>query len=114
MVKREACALPNVVTPNKPVVFDPSACNGCNRCVETCQSDVFVPSSEKGAPPIVLYPDECWYCGCCVDECPRKAAGAIRSNWPLMLRIRWKRKDTGEHYRVGMRNPPAANTKPPA
>ena len=111
MVERETCALPNLVTPNKPVVIDATVCNGCNRCVEMCQSDVFVPSAEKGKPPTILYPDECWYCGCCVAECPRP--GAIRSNWPLALRIRWKRKETGEHYRVGMRNPPPANTKPP-
>jgi len=112
MAAQKATALPNVVTPSKPVVFDPRVCNGCNRCVETCQSDVFIPSPEKGAPPLVLYPDECWYCGCCVAECPRP--GAIQSNWPLNLRIRWKRKATGEHFRVGMRNPPPPNTRPPA
>ncbi|MCL4368301.1 MAG: ferredoxin family protein [Actinobacteria bacterium] len=113
MAKREAWALPNLVTPNRPVMFDPAVCNGCNRCVEMCQSDVFIPNSTKGAPPVVLYPDECWYCGCCVKECRLREEGAIASNWPLMQRVRWKRKDDGGHYRVGMRNPPPPNTKPP-
>jgi NAD-dependent dihydropyrimidine dehydrogenase PreA subunit len=110
---KEGCTMPNRVTPGRPVVFDPEVCNGCNRCVEVCQSDVFIPSAEKGKPPVILFADECWYCGCCIKECPRLEAGAIQSNWPLMLRVRWKRKDTGEHYRVGMRNPPPPNTRPP-
>ncbi|MHB8868824.1 MAG: 4Fe-4S dicluster domain-containing protein [Thermoleophilia bacterium] len=113
MSRREACAVPNRVTPWRPVLFDESVCNGCNRCVEMCQSDVFLPNSEKGKPPVILFADECWYCGCCVKECPRCDAGAIRTNWPVMLRVRWKRKGTGEHYRVGMRNPPPPNAKPP-
>jgi hypothetical protein len=29
-----------------------------------------------------------------------------------MQRVRWKRKDTGEHYRIGMPNPPPPNTRP--
>jgi hypothetical protein len=45
-------------------------------------------------------------------ECPVADEGAIRINWPLMQRVRWKRKDTGEHYRIGMPNPPPPNTKP--
>jgi NADH-quinone oxidoreductase subunit F len=63
-------------------------------------------------PPIVLYPDDCWFCGTCVEECP--AQGAIRMEHPLNQRVGWKRKDTGELFRIGMKNPPPPNTQPPA
>jgi hypothetical protein len=33
-----------------------------------------------------------------VDHCPK--AGAIVLNHPLTQRVRWKRKKTGEHFRV--------------
>ncbi len=89
---------PNVPTPNRPVIFDPEICIGCNQCVEVCQVDVYIPNPSEGKPPIIMYPDECWYCGCCVVECPNP--GAIKFNWPLMQRVRWKRKGTGEHFRV--------------
>ncbi len=98
MMKRPVYATPNVVTPNRPVIFDPKLCIGCNQCLEICVADVFIPNPEEGNPPIILFPDECWYCGSCVAECPQ--AGAIRLNHPLAQRVRWKRKDTGEHFRV--------------
>ncbi|MFC2014875.1 FAD-dependent oxidoreductase [Chloroflexota bacterium] len=63
------------------------------------------------APPLVLYPDECWFCGTCVEECP--AAGAIRMEHPLNQRVAWKRKDSGELFRRGMKNPPPPNLRPP-
>jgi NADPH-dependent glutamate synthase beta subunit-like oxidoreductase len=62
-------------------------------------------------PPIVLYPDECWFCGTCVEECP--VAGAIKMEQPLNQRVGWKRKETGELFRVGMKNPPPPYTRPP-
>ena len=98
MVDNEIYAIPNLVTPNTPVIFDPDTCNGCNNCVEVCQVDVYIPNPQKGNPPIILHPEECWYCGCCVDDCPRP--GAINFNWPLAQRGYWKRKETGERFRV--------------
>jgi len=92
--------LPNVTTPNRPVIRDPNVCIGCNTCVEVCQVDVYIPNPEKGKPPITLHPDECWYCGCCVNECPRLELGAIKFNWPLQWRGFYKRKATGEIFRV--------------
>ena len=89
---------PNPPTPNKGVKFNAEICNGCNLCVEVCPTDVMMPNPEKKKQPIVLYPEECWYGGCCVEECPRQ--GAITFNHPLMQRVRWKRKDTGEHFRT--------------
>jgi NAD-dependent dihydropyrimidine dehydrogenase PreA subunit len=98
MVKKKIYANPNVPTPNRPVRLNSDICNGCNRCVQVCPMDVFIPNPEMGKPPLILYPEECWYDGSCVMECPRK--GAIQLNHPLMQRVRWRRKDTGEHFRV--------------
>ncbi len=97
--------LPNVITPNKPVIFDEKVCDGCNRCVEVCPTDVLFPNPERGKPPIILYPDECWHCDVCVRDCPLADKGAIEISWPLMASIRWKRKGTGEHFRLGMPRP---------
>lgn len=63
------------------------------------------------SPPTLLYPDECWFCGTCVEECP--VPGAIRMQQPLNQRVGWKRKDTGEMFRIGMKNPPAPYREPP-
>jgi NAD-dependent dihydropyrimidine dehydrogenase PreA subunit len=98
--KDKVYIIPNVATPNRPVLRNPEICNGCNTCVNICQIDVYVPNPEKGKPPITLHPDECWYCGCCVNECPRRNLGAIKFNWPLQQRGFYKRKSTGEIFRV--------------
>ena len=116
--KAKVYMVPNQVTPNKMVVYDPKVCNGCiglpePLCVSVCVMDMLFPNPEKGKPPIVLYPDECCKCGCCVGVCPRHERGAIKLVWLIMHGIRWKRKATGEHFRVGMPNPPPPNTRPP-
>ncbi len=98
MLSKNMYATPNATAPTRPIIFNPDLCIGCNTCVDVCQMDVFIPNPEKDKPPIILYPDECWYEGCCVAMCP--APGAIRLNHPLMQRVRWKRKETGEHLRV--------------
>ena len=103
--------VPNPAMPGRAIVIDPDVCIRCNRCVEVCRSDVMVPSLEKDRSPVVLYPDECWFCGCCIEHCP--APGAIRMEHPMNQQIGWKRKETGEYFRIGMNNPPPANPKPP-
>jgi NAD-dependent dihydropyrimidine dehydrogenase PreA subunit len=103
--------MPNPATPNQCVVINPGLCNGCNSCVEVCRTDVLMPNPEKGKPPIVLYPEECWFAGCCIDACP--VPEAIRMDFPLNQRVGWKRKATGEYFRIGMKNPPPPNTRPP-
>ena len=75
-----------------PVVFEPDICNGCNKCVEVCQVDVFGPNPQKGKQPLILFPQE----GSCVEVCPRK--GAIRWQRLAMHRVRCKRKETGEDF----------------
>ena len=109
----EVYAFHNPPAPKQPVVFDEVICDGCNKCIEVCPMDVFIPNPEKGKPPIILYPDECLYGGCCVHVCPHWWEDAIKLNHPVMQRVRWKRKATGEHFRVGMPNPPVPNLKPP-
>ena len=98
MSEDKVYAVPNQPTPGRPVVIDAEICIACNKCVEVCQMDVFIPNPEKDKPPLVLYPDECWYGGSCVDFCP--VDGAIKLNHPLMQRVRYKRKATGEHFRI--------------
>lgn len=75
---------------SKPIIFDEEKCIGCNRCVEICQVDLFIPNPVKGRGPLVLYPGECWYCGCCVVVCP--AEGAITMRHPLMNQVHWIEK----------------------
>lgn len=104
----EAFMVPNPVTPCQAIHIDEDLCTGCNMCLKVCRSDVILPNPEKGKPPIVLYPDECWFCGCCVDHCP--TPGAIRVEHPLNQRVGWKRKSTGEWFRIGMKNPPPAKS----
>jgi NAD-dependent dihydropyrimidine dehydrogenase PreA subunit len=104
---------PNIVTPNNPVLFNEEICNGCNICVELCVMDILLPNPGQGEPPIILYPEECYYDGLCVQNCPLWHEGAIRLNHPLNQRVRWKRKATGEHFRIGMVNPPPPINKPP-
>ena len=111
VARAEAYLVPNPITPCRAIVVDPDLCSGCNRCVDVCRSDVLMPNAEKGGPPVLTYPDECWFCGCCVEHCPRP--GAIRMEHPLNLRIGWKRKETGEYFRIGMKEPPPPNTRPP-
>lgn len=105
--------MPNPPTPNIGLRFDPHTCNGCNLCVDVCPTDVMMPNPEKRKPPIVLYPEECWFCGVCVEECNH---AALRMIHPTSQRIsvNWKRKETGEFFRLGMNNPPSPNLRPPS
>jgi len=102
--------MPNPSTPNDCITIDSTKCTGCNSCIEACRTDVILPNDEKKKPPLVVYPDECWFCGDCVQQCPSKA---ITMNFPLNQRVGWKRKSTGEYFRIGMKNPPPPNTRPP-
>ena len=106
----KAYMIPNPKMPNENVSFNPDLCTGCNTCVDVCRSGVIVPNLIKGKPPVVLYPEECWFCACCEEYCPR---GAIKMIHPLNQRVAWKRKETGEYFRIGIANPPPPNNRPP-
>jgi NAD-dependent dihydropyrimidine dehydrogenase PreA subunit len=105
---------PNPPQPNKVAQFNSDICNGCNNCVQACPHDVLMPHPEQKKPPIVLYPEECWYCGACVEECSRHGAIAMVHPLNQSIVVRWIRKDTGEAFRLGMKNPPPPNTRPPS
>jgi len=113
-MEARAYMVPNPPTPNRVLDFDPQVCNGCNRCVAICRSDVLMPNPRKGSPPVVLYPDECWYCGTCVQECGRPGALALAHPLNQSVSVAWKRKDTGEVFRLGMADPPPPNLRPPS
>ncbi len=76
---------------SKPIIFYEEKCIGCNRCVDICQVDIFVPNPDNNKnAPLVLYPGECWYCGSCVEVCP--VEGAIELRHPLMNQVHWIEK----------------------
>lgn len=107
----KAYLVPNPATPNAGPVRDPNKCIACLQCVEVCRCDVSMPNPVQGKPPINVYPDECWYCGSCKFHCPVDALTIV---YPLNQRIGFKRKETGEYFRIGMKNPPPPCTTPPA
>jgi NAD-dependent dihydropyrimidine dehydrogenase PreA subunit len=107
----KAYMVPNPMTPNQAIFIDEKLCTGCNTCMDVCRTDVLLPNLERGRAPVVMYPDECWFCGCCAEHCP--VPGAIRMEYPLNQRVGWKRKETGEYFRIGMKNSPPPNTRPP-
>lgn len=96
MKDEESLLVAPEAAPFDPVTVVVELCTGCNRCVEICQVDVFLPSTRTGEPPVVVYPGECWHCGDCVAVCPVR--GAILWNTMPKNRVHWKRKDTGEDF----------------
>ena len=38
----------------RPITFDETVCVGCNRCMNICQVESCLPTSEKGTRPSVL------------------------------------------------------------
>lgn len=105
--------LPNPPTPSHGVQIDSSTCDGCLKCVNVCPTDVLMPNPDKKRSPIVLYPDECWFCAGCVEECPVDAITLVHP-LPQAIALTWKRKASGECFRVGMRDAPPPNLRPPS
>jgi NAD-dependent dihydropyrimidine dehydrogenase PreA subunit len=103
-------AVPNPPAHGKALFIDEEACIGCNMCVNMCRMSLILPNPEQGGVPIVMYPDECWFCGVCASACP---VDAIRMEPPVIQYVGWKRKETGEFFRVGMKIPPPPNQNPP-
>lgn len=99
----QAYLVPNPAAPCQCVIIDEAKCVGCNICTTKCRSQTLLPHPEKGQPPVVIYPDECWFCGACAEACE---VGAITMNYPINQRIFFKRKETGEIFRIGGPNAP--------
>jgi ferredoxin len=109
-MKGNAYLPPNHSKVGPPIIIDLELCTGCNSCVEACRGHLILPNLEKGQPPSVFYGDECWYCGCCVEACPEDAI-TLRNG--IYRSVGWKRKETGEYFRIGMKDPPLPNKRPP-
>ena len=103
MAKFDAILTPNPVLPNHVIKIDPSKCVACYQCAQICRCNVLMENPEKDQPPILVYPEECWHCAVCTENCP---TGAIEFDHPINQKITWKRKATGEMFRIGMKNPP--------
>lgn len=107
----EAFVFANPTGPTLAVTIDEDVCVGCNACANICRIQAILPDAEPGKPPVLAYPDECWYCACCVEAC---RTGALRMNLPINQRIFYKRKDTGEIFRIGSGEcPPKSYFAPP-
>ena len=107
----KAYLVPNPIAPNQTVAIDAEKCIRCNNCTTRCRTQTLMPNPVKGEPPIVIYPDECWFCGCCMEVCPKEA---ISINYPINQRIFFKRKETGEVFRIGgPDSPPQSYFEPP-
>jgi len=102
-MNKKAYIVPNPSGPTLGIAIHPDLCVACNACVRICRTQTILPNPTRGRPPIVAYPDECWYCGCCVEACPR---GALEMRLPINQRLFFKRKETGEIFRIGQHNPP--------
>jgi len=94
----KAYLVPNPIAPNEAVSIDPDKCISCNECARVCRVQTIMKNPVKSKPPIVIYPDECWFCGCCVEACKKDA---IAMRYPINQRIFFKRKETGEIFRIG-------------
>lgn len=111
MTENKVYIVPNVTGPTQAVSIDPTLCIGCNACANICRMQTILPNPVSGKPPIVAYPDECWYCACCVEVC---RTGALQMHLPINQRAFYKRKDTGEVFRIGEKDAPVKSYfKPP-
>jgi len=107
----KAYLVPNPIAPCQTVIIDVEKCVGCNRCADHCRTQTIMPNPVKGKAPIVIYPDECWFCGCCIAACKNDA---IKMHYPINQRVFFKRKETGEVFRIGgPYSPPQSYFKPP-
>jgi NAD-dependent dihydropyrimidine dehydrogenase PreA subunit len=103
--------VPNPSGPTQAVSIDPDICVSCNSCVNACRTQTILPNPAIGKPPVVVYSDECWYCACCVAAC---RSGALQMHLPINQRLFFKRKATGEVFRIGQKDAPSKSYfKPP-
>ncbi|MCD7784250.1 MAG: 4Fe-4S binding protein [Oscillospiraceae bacterium] len=99
----EIYIVPNPTGPTEAVTIDEDICVGCNACANICRTQTIMPNPVAGKAPVVVFPDECWYCACCVEAC---RTGALQMHLPINQRIFFKRKATGEIFRLGQADAP--------
>lgn len=110
-LENKAYLVPNAIAPGQTVTIDAGKCIRCNKCTEKCRMQTILPNPVKGEPPVIIYPDECWFCGLCVEACPKEA---ITLHYPINQRLFFKRKTTGEIFRIdGDTVPEQSYFKPP-
>ena len=110
-MKQSCYIVPNPTGPTLAVSIHTQRCIGCNSCANVCRTQTLLPNPVRRQPPVVAYPDECWYCACCVEACP---TGALEMHLPINQRIFFKRKESGEIFRIGADDcPPKSYFKPP-
>ena len=103
-LENKAYLVPNAVSPGQTVTIDKDKCIGCNQCTKKCRMQTILPNPVVGKPPVVIYPDECWFCGLCVEACK---SDAITLHYPINQRLFFKRKTTGEIFRIDGGDAPA-------
>ncbi|MCD8330224.1 MAG: 4Fe-4S binding protein [Lachnospiraceae bacterium] len=100
---KEVFIAANPTGPTEAVSINGEICAACNACANICRTQTIMPNPAPGKPPVVVFPDECWYCGSCVEAC---RTGALEMHLPINQRIFFKRKKTGEVFRIGQSDAP--------
>lgn len=103
-MRNRAYIAPNETGPTEVIFIDEERCIGCNACANICRTQTILKNPVAGKAPLLVYPDECWFCACCVEACP---TGALKMRQPIGRRILFKRKETGEVFRIGQKDAPA-------
>ena len=110
-IENKAYLVPNAIAPGMTVTIDSKKCTGFILCTKKCRMQTILPNPARGEPPVVIYPDECWFCGLCVEACQNDA---IRLHYPINQRLFFKRKTTGEVFRIdGSEVPAQSYFEPP-
>jgi formate hydrogenlyase subunit 6/NADH:ubiquinone oxidoreductase subunit I len=68
------------------LVYNPSACTGCNLCTKDCPSNAIeLVTLDRAAKRFVLryHMDRCVYCGQCVASCKFKCMNMSNEDWEL-------------------------------
>jgi len=92
MGRRKTKAVPNLITPASRLKLMKMFAKDATLVLKPVRWMCSCRIPQKGTR-LLSCTDECWYCGCCVKDCPLREKGAIKMNWPLMLKMRWKDKE---------------------
>jgi NAD-dependent dihydropyrimidine dehydrogenase PreA subunit len=68
--------------------INPTLCNGCGICVNSCPMDV-LRMDEESQKTIIKYPEDCMLCGFCIEYCPEKAIHISRGYYKRPIILGW-------------------------